>query len=176
MKLAICALLAVAGILLPVPARPDPGVVARYVPLAESVGESRLDFLFWDIYDARLYAPGGRWRPAAPYALSITYLRSMKGADIADRSAEEIRRLGFGDDAKLEEWRLAMTAIFPDVEEGDVLTGVRDQAGRTLFYKHDMRIGTVEDPVFADWFFGIWLNERTSEPSMRRELLGTPAD
>ena len=176
MRLAICALLASVSLLLPAPARTDPGVVARYVPLAEMVGESRLDFLFWDIYDARLYAPGGRWRLTAPYALSITYLRSLKGADIADRSAEEISRLGFGDEARLEEWRREMTAIFPDVEEGTVLTGVRDVSRKTLFYKHDMRIGTIEDPAFADWFFGIWLNERTSEPSMRRELLGTPAD
>ena len=176
MRFVICALLAVVGLLLPAPARTDPGVVARYVPLAEMVGESRLAFLFWDIYDARLYAPGRRWSAAAPYALSISYLRSLKGADIADRSADEIRRLGFGDEARLEEWRLGMNAIFPDVEEGTVLTGVRDVSGRTLFYKHDLRIGTIEDPAFADWFFGIWLDERTSEPSMRGELLGIIAD
>lgn len=153
-------------------AHSDPGVVARYVPQAELVGSSRLSFLFWDVYDATLYAPQARWQPDGPYALAIRYLRDLEGEVIASRSIEEMEGLGLSDEAKQQEWYEQMAAIFPDVEEGVVLTGVRDKSGRTLFYKYDIRLGIVDDPAFADWFFGIWLNEKTSEPDMRERLLG----
>lgn len=153
-------------------AQADQGVIARYVPQAEPVGTSRLSFLFWDVYDATLYAPQARWQRSGPYALAITYLRALDGAAIASRSMDEMVGQGLTDETRKQAWYEQMAAIFPDVEEGMVLTGVRDKAGRTLFYKHDIRIGIVDDPAFADWFFGIWLDEKTSEPDMRDELLG----
>lgn len=159
-------------LLLPVSVSADQGVVARYVPAAKKVGSARLSFLFWDVYDATLYAPGGRWDNDTPFALAIRYLRDLKGEAIAKRSRDEMEKLGFSNETKLDAWLEQMAGIFPDVEEATVLTGVRNKDGRTFFYKKDIRVGIIKDPEFADWFFGIWLNEKTSEPQMRKELLG----
>ncbi|MDC0336029.1 chalcone isomerase family protein [Pseudodesulfovibrio sp.] len=174
MRLRFLIVLLACLLLLPITTHAGTGVVARYVPKGEAVGKGRLSFLFWDVYDATLYAPEAMWQPTAPYALSIAYLRALKGEAIAKRSIEEIQKLGFTDDAKTEEWYQTMERIFPDVDEGFILTGVRDETGRTLFYKQDIRIGIIDDPEFADWFFGIWLDENTSEPKLRNQLLGIP--
>ena len=72
--------------------------ITSYVPSAQKVGEGRLTYLFWDVYDATLYAPEGSWKEGKPFALKLSYLRAIEGKQIADRSAEEIRNQGINDE------------------------------------------------------------------------------
>lgn len=153
-------------------AQADINIISRYVPQAQEVGSGRLRFLFWDVYDATLYAPDSQWSAKQPYALSISYLRKLSGKDIAQTSAEAIRDLGFPDEATLAEWHRLMLMIFPDVDENTTLIGMRNSIGQTIFYNNEKMAGIITDPNFADWFFGIWLNEKTQKPQLRRDLLG----
>lgn len=142
------------------------------VPNAQKVGEGRLSYLLWDIYDATLYAPEGKWEANKPFALKLSYLRTLDGEKIADRSAEEMRNQGFTDEVKLAAWHEQMSKIFPDVDEGVSLTGVYTEDKSAVFYKDDVEIGRINDPEFSEAFFGIWLNEETTAPSLRQKLLG----
>ncbi len=146
--------------------------LAEHVPNSALVGEARLTKWFWDIYDARLYAPEGRWAPDKPFALSISYLREVSGKKIADSSAEEIRKLGFKDEVQLAIWHSQMRKIFPDVNKDTVLTGVLTEDGTSLFFKNREYVGSIKDKDFGKYFFDIWLSRKTSEPAMRRKLLG----
>lgn len=149
-----------------------PEAINRHLPDAQLVGTARLKVLFWDIYDAQLFAPDGRYKSEQPFALRLEYLRALDGEKIAQRSVKEMRKLGFDDEQKLEQWFSLMTDIFPDVESGTQLTGIRTDDGATLFLKNRSLLAKVEDPTFTQWFFRIWLGENTSEPEMRRALLG----
>lgn len=142
------------------------------VPNAAMVGRGVLSYAFWDVYEARLYAPEGNWDPAGPYALSITYLRTINGRDIADRSVQEMRKQGFTDEVKLAAWNTQLKAILPDVKDGTVLSAVRLPGMQTNFYHGTDEIGTIKGDDFGSLFFGIWLGEATSEPGLRRALLG----
>lgn len=153
-------------------AHADMNTISRYVPQAQEVGTGRLRFLFWDVYDATLYAPDARWSPKQTYALSISYLRKLSGKDIAQTSADAIRDLGFADEEILDKWHKLMLMIFPDVDENTTLIGIRDRLGQTIFYNNGKMTGVITDQEFADWFFGIWLSEKTQKPQLRRELLG----
>lgn len=147
-------------------------VVQKQIPDAEQVGMGRLSVLLWDVYDATLYAPKGKWGARAPYALSIRYLREIEGADIASRSVEEMQKQGFSDAVKLAEWHAQMRKIFPDVKNGSELTAVFTTKKSTDFFYHDKPIGSIKDAEFGMHFFNIWLSEKTSEPGLRRKLLG----
>lgn len=142
------------------------------VPSAQKVGEGRMTYLFWDVYDAALYAPKGAWVMDQPFALKLSYLRDLDGKKIADRSVEEIRNQGFKDEVKLAMWHSQMRKIFPDVNEGTTLTGIRTRTGDAIFYKDDIEVGRIKDAEFSRAFFGIWLNDKTSAPDLRRKLLG----
>lgn len=176
-RAAAWALSAACALLLAPPAPASvPEFVRRHVPEAEVVGQGRLVFLLWEFYDATLYAPGGRWEGDAPFALTLAYLREFTGEEIARASAREIGRLGSVAGERLASWRGRMERIFPDVGPGDRLTGVRDGAGRAVFYRGAEPIGTIDDPEFSRLFFGIWLDERTLASSLRADLLGTPGE
>lgn len=150
----------------------SPDIAKRYIGDVRKVGDGVLSYLFWDVYRATLYAPAAGWRRDAPFALSLAYLRDLRGADIAERTISEIRDQGFGDEARLAAWSARLTALFPDVTDGDSLTAVRDAKSRTIFYRGAARIGTVDDADFTRRFFDIWLGKKTSEPKLRRALLG----
>lgn len=147
--------------------------IRSYIPTAQKVGQGRLTYLLWDVYDATLYAPQGQWEKGEPLALQLSYLRDIEGKKIADRSAEEMRQQGLADEVKIATWHAQMKKIFPDVDEGMSLTGIYTDTGESVFYKDNVEIGRINDPEFSNAFFGIWLNEGTSSPDLRRKLLGT---
>ena len=65
-----------------------------------------------------------------------------------------------------------MKELFPDVSEGDRITGVKRPGEATrVFFNGSLR-GELRDADFTRMFFGIWLRPQSSEPAMRDALLG----
>ena len=146
--------------------------LSKYMNDPQTVGNARLEVMFWDIYDAELIAESGVFVTGEPFALKLTYLRKFKGEDIASRSVDEMRNLGVDDEIKLAKWFEQMHSIFPDVKSGNSIIGVVDDKQYSNFYFDEMKLGRIDDPEFSKWFFAIWLHEKSSEPKMRKELLG----
>ena len=95
----------------------------------------------------------------------------FNGEDIARRSLDEMRRQGPVSDAQAQAWLAAMRAAFPDVKKGDRITGVHEPGVGARFFHNGEARPPVRDPVFAQRFFAIWLDARTSEPALREALL-----
>ena len=150
--------------------RPEVAALSGVVPTAPV----RLRVWGFEVYDARLWTPlGFRHSQHAqhPFALELQYLRRLEGASIASRSIDEMRRVGSFSDAQAQGWLSAMSALFPNVNQGDRITGVNLPGLGAEFWVNGQRVGMVKDPAFARLFFGVWLDERTSEPKMRAKLL-----
>lgn len=139
----------------------------------EPLGQGTLRWFGLRIYDATLWTPGGAPDYARPFRLELRYARNLRGAAIAERSGEEIARLGFGTPEERTGWLAAMRRIFPDVAEGDALAGEHLPGRGARFFRNGRPIGEVADPGFSRAFFSIWLDPRTSEPGLRAALLGT---
>lgn len=145
--------------------------------LEREQGRHRFRYWGFDVYEAQLRVGPG-FDPQAweqhPLALSLTYARSFKGADIARRSIDEISRQGpLADDVR-QRWLAQLSALFPDVSPGDTLVGAyRPQHGLQLWRRTPawQNGGEVGDLDLARRFFGIWLSPQTSEPAMRSALL-----
>lgn len=165
----LAGLLAAPALLSAAPALPElpPGWSER--------SRGRMRFLGMRIYEISLWSPepvaAERWA-TQPLALSLRYARSLKGRLIAERSLEEKRRQGEISAAQAERWLAAMTAAFPDVGDGDRLTGLHEPGQGASFWFNGASRGRVADPLFSERFFGIWLSPQTSEPGLRGKLLG----
>jgi len=170
---ALCCALLLATALPASRAAADLAGAARSVPSAELVGKGRLTFLGFNVFDAELYAPGGAYRSSAPFALKLTYLRNFKGKQITESSIKEIRRQGGVSGGRLASWEQQLRSIFPDVARGQSITGVRTAGGSTLFYSGNRKLGEIADPAFTRKFFDIWLGNRTRDPQLRAQLVGT---
>ena len=149
-----------------------PAGLKPHIAKGQLVGEGRLTFGFWKIYDLQLFAGGGVYAPNKPSALVYTYLRKVSGQDIADASRDEIKRLGMKDPAKLSDWHHQLSALMPDVQKGTVMSAVYIPGQQTLFLKNGKVIGAIRDKEFGRYFFDIWLGPKTKEPKLRAALLG----
>lgn len=145
-------------------------VFTPLLPGAQQVGQGMFKRFGWSIYEARLYAPGGRFDPNKPYALSLTYERTIAGDRLVQASLDEMRKLGAPVDER-PEWVPALARVLPSVSKGVTLTGVYRPGEGATFYQQDLETGRIDDAL-ARMFFGIWLDPRTSEPSLRQSLLG----
>ena len=138
-------------------------------------GEATLRFVGLRIYHARLWTlPDFRSEKLGeqPLALELDYLRDIKGSAIAERSLQEMRRVGSFSEAQGQRWLEQMQRIFPDIKAGDRLTGQLLPGQGAAFWHNGRPTGRVPEAEFATLFFGIWLSPATSEPDMRLALLG----
>ncbi|MBL0918867.1 MAG: chalcone isomerase family protein [Hydrogenophaga sp.] len=141
-----------------------------------AVGQARLRVWGFQVYDATLYAGAGfdaQRYEAQRFGLELAYLRRFEGADIAQRSIDEMRAQAPIDDATAARWLAAMKGLFPDVAPGDRITGVHAPGVGARFYLNGRWLGAVDDDAFSRRFFAIWLSPRTSQPAMREALLQT---
>lgn len=148
------------------------------LPGTRLAGQGLLRFFGLAVYTARLWvSPGFQAEAFAdqPLALELDYLRSLSGSAIAERSLDEMRRVGPIAPEKATAWLQQLKAVIPDVNDGDRLTGLL-RPGEPLEFvrgkgtaRHSL--GKVGDAEFAQRFIGIWLAPTTSEPSLRLALL-----
>ncbi len=152
-----------------------PPEVTRELPGARLLGSGRLTFLGLQVYDARLWTAdefaADRF-DQHPLALELVYARTLYGRLIAERSLDEMKRVGGFSEAQGERWLASMQRSFPDVGKGDRLTGVQLPQEAARFYFNGALRGELRDAEFARRFFGIWLAPQTSEPALRQSLLG----
>jgi len=151
-----------------------PAFIHQALPEAALWGQGQMRFLGLRIYDARLWA-GPRFEAADfgayPLALELNYHRAFTGAAIAQRSIEEIERQGELTPTQAQSWQKALTAVLPEVQPGDRLTGLYQPGQGMRLWRGQQPLGAIDDAELARRFFGIWLSPRTSEPSLRSALL-----
>jgi Chalcone isomerase-like len=153
-------------------APPLPDAVSALSPQARVQGGGELRFLGLTVYDGFFWSPSRGYSLDLPFALDLHYKRPLQGGKIAERSVDEIAKLGLGTPEQRTRWGAAMKAIFPDVGKGDRLTGVNLPGAGARFFHNGKPIGEVTDPAFAQAFFGIWFDPKTSRPDFRKRLLG----
>jgi hypothetical protein len=119
------------------------------------------------VYEATLWAGDDPQRP--PLTLRLDYRRNIAGPDIATASIKEMRRT-VADETRLADWGERMARIFPDVKPGDHIVGHHLGDG-AVFMQGERLLGRIDEPDFAQAFFGIWLDPRTSAPELRAALL-----
>lgn len=155
-----------------------PAAVIERLPGAQLRGEGDMRWFGLRVYRAQLWsAPSASVTsplPRSAFALQLHYALSLSGQAIADKSLEEIERMGFGDPVRRREWHAAMSRLFPDVGRDDRLIGLHLPGQGVSFFHGDRFLGQVEDADFAEAFFSIWLDERTTAPGLRRALLNLP--
>jgi len=147
------------------------------------VGEARLEVLFWSIYDSRLYSADGSYtegqRPLRP---ELQYLRDVEGSDLVEHTHNEWQHLQLRSESKAA-WLEQLAAMWPDVRENDVLAmaDVREndvlameigESGGSTFTLNGEALGSISDPEFGPSFLAIWLSPDTSQPGLRRDLIG----
>ncbi len=73
----------------------------------------------------------------------------------------------------LARWNTEIPGIYPDVDKGTIITGVRDAQGVAHFYRGDDFISQIRDAELSVRFFDIWPGVGTSQPVLRKQFLSS---
>ena len=123
------------------------------------------------LYNAVLWVAGDSLSDDTAYALQLTYQRDIAKSRLVGATLDELKRLGEQDEARLARWQAALEQVFPDVRQGDQITGAHLPGSGARFYLNGRLTGAVADERFARAFFAIWLSPQTREPALRQALL-----
>lgn len=139
----------------------------------KSVGSAKFSMLFWDIYQSTLYTATGRYEQGIinqPMLFQIKYLRDIRADDLIEKTAEQWRHIGVLEN-KFSPFIPQLKAIWPNINQGDSLSlYVKD--GVSYFYCNEKPIGQINDENFGPMFLDIWLSSKTSQPKLRKQLIG----
>ena len=141
------------------------------------IGHAKMSVLFFDVYDIELLSKDKNWQPDSyPQALKITYLRDISKEDLLKATKEQWQHIQLKQPNE-NLWLKKLDAIWPDIKEGNGLTILVDPYKTSKFYftskEHkNLLIGEISDPGFGPAFLDIWLGENTSEPKLRKRLIG----
>lgn len=140
-----------------------------------TVGKGHFRYLFWSVYDAELSTRDGSFvdlQQSRPLALTLTYQRAITRDEFIQATLDQWRHL-YGEVSPLQrQWAEQLTTIWRDVVPGDQLRCYVDTHAVAYFYLNGAAIGQMNQAQFAEQFFAIWLDARTSAPTLRRALLG----
>ena len=139
-------------------------------------GQQRFRVWGFEVYDASLWTTPS-FQPSQSetqlLALELHYLRDFAAKDIAERSIKEMRRSVPMSAEQESRWMSEMLRVLPNVRRDDRLLGLQRPGEAAVFWHNGRLRGEVRDAEFARRFFGIWLSPQTSEPALRRALLGS---
>ena len=152
------------------PASLPPAVLQNGTPLHQ-IGKGSQSIFGLKVYHVTLWGVNERWSPDQPHALDIESNRSVSSGQLVDAGAKEMTRLGVGTPQQREAWRADLQRLMPSVKSGDQLVVYCAPNHKTLFYLNGNERGEIADPQFGAAFFSIWLDPRTSNPSLRKSLL-----
>jgi len=160
------------AIFAPAPAAADEAWRAA-LPQAQPLGGGDLTWFGLRIYNATLWAAQRPFDGTQPFALQLSYYRSIRRTRLVSTSMDEIRRLNHSvPAATLARWQGLLANTFVDVVAGDQLVGVYQPGrGMQLYDSHHL-LAQLDDAELARAFFDIWLHPDTRDQGLRRQLLG----
>ena len=135
------------------------------------VGSAKLKVWFWNVYTSDLYTPTGMYTGNEQCLLfEINYLMDISKEDLINRTVENWQHLGLRK-SSYHDFIPRLKSIWPNVSEGDQLA-LKVIPSESEFYLNGKSIGKIEDKHFAAIFLSIWLSEKTTQPQLRKQLLG----
>ncbi|MFJ4345597.1 chalcone isomerase family protein [Pseudomonas sp. NPDC089401] len=144
------------------------------LPSAQLSGSGDFTWFGLRLYTARLWCADGPWSWDAPFALELTYHRSLSRNTLVQASIDEIQRLAnrpLPADT-VRQWSTSLAQAFVDVRPGMRITGLYLPGQGSRFYVDGQLTQAEPDPAFARAFFSIWLDPRSRDAQLRERLIG----
>ena len=115
----------------------------------QPIGCGTFKWMMEEIYRIKLWSAAQPFDIAEPYALSITYNRSLDAHQIAEKSLELMGKLAPGSEAELSEKYLpALITALHAVKRGDRITALFTPPEATIFYYNGEQTAVIQGRDF----------------------------
>lgn len=144
----------------------------KTIDAPQPIGSAEYTFFKIPLYRSVLYTENGKpYSPNAPFALQLTYKRSVSLTQIVNATIVEIDRI-HGAIADRDTLQSKLKSCFRPVNSGDVFIATRRTASTIDFHFNGRKTCTLNHPNIAADFFAIWLSDKSRSPKLSRALRG----
>ncbi len=134
------------------------------------VGKANFQFLFWDIYDAKLISESGSY-PSDKFALILKYNRDFSKKSVVDETINQLKKQKTFNKKELKEVNALLNKAFREIKKNNKFIGIKNN-DEAIFYFQNEKVLETDDTEFIKFFFDIWLRENSQYPKFTQELLG----
>jgi hypothetical protein len=170
--IALCTLLASSGN--PYAQTTKPSELDGVIRAAAPYSEGTYTYYVMKIYDASLWTDADTWSMQAPFALSLHYSIDIDKKILVDKTVEQMDDNAPLAAADAAVYHAILDNIYTPIKEGDTVTAIFVPDKDLRLYHNGQLTGTVRNMAFNKRFFDIWLSDRTTATSLRRQLLKLP--
>ncbi len=149
-----------------------PPELEGYIKATAPYGQGSLHKMVFHVYDSSLWTDAENFSANSTYALVIRYNMNFSISELVDRSITEMERSGKMTDEEKTAYTRELTARFHAVKPGDRITALYVKGKGGYFFYNGSAQGGVMPAAHAKRFLDIWLGSNTSEPALRKQLLG----
>jgi hypothetical protein len=144
------------------------GSPQNLIESSQTIGTGKFTYFGLNIYQAKYMSLENSIKNS--FALELKYARNFSGESIASETIKQMKKIGVTNPA-IARWENDLKGIFPNIENGHTLTGIYIPQKGTTFLHNGNKVGEIAGDEFSKAFFGIWLDEKTSAPELRTQLL-----
>jgi hypothetical protein len=138
----------------------------------QHAGSGSVGFLFWQFFDADLWATNGRFSWDQPLALSLTYRTDFSARELTDSTIEEMARINGWPKDRLSGFRSEIAPCMSDVSDGDRFTAASPAPDRIVLFLNGDERCDLSMPGLRRAYLNIWLSENSRFPDQSRRLTG----
>jgi len=134
------------------------------------VGKANFQFLFWDMYDAKLITENGIY-PSNKFALILKYNKDFSKKSVVDETINQLKKQKAYNDKELQEVKGLLNKAFREIKKNNKFIGIKNN-DEAIFYFQNEKVLETDNSEFINLFFDIWLRKDSQNPKFTKELLG----
>ena len=134
------------------------------------VGKANFQFLFWNMYDAKLITESGKY-PSNKFALILKYNKDFSKKSVIDETINQLEKQKTFNEPELEEVKVLLNRAFRDIKKNNKFIGIKNN-NEAIFYFQNEKVLKTDNSEFINLFFDIWLRKDSQNPKFTKELLG----
>ena len=134
------------------------------------VGKANFQFLFWNMYDAKLISESGSY-PSNKFALILKYNKDFSKKSVVDETINQLKKQKTFNEKELKEVNALLNKAFRKIKKNNKFIGIKNN-DEAIFYFQNEKVLETDNSEFIKIFFDIWLRENSQNPKFTQELLG----
>ena len=145
-------------------------ILNNYFSKQTMVGKANFQFLFWNMYDAKLISESGSY-PSDKFALILKYNKDFSKKSVVDETINQLEKQKTFNEPELEEVKVLLNRAFRDIKKNNKFIGIKNN-NEAIFYFQNEKVLKTDNSEFINLFFDIWLRKDSQNPKFTKELLG----
>ena len=145
-------------------------ILSNYFSKKLLVGKANFQFLFWNMYDAKLITESGEY-PSNKFALILRYNKDFSKKSVVDETINQLEKQKTYNQQELEEVKALLNRAFREIKKNNIFIGIKNN-NEAVFYFENEKVLETNNTEFINHFFDIWLRKDSQNPEFTRNLLG----